>query len=47
VYEELLAIPVIKGKKSEEEKFPGAYYTTSVETLIPENGRALQGATSH
>jgi prolyl-tRNA synthetase len=46
-YEELLAIPVIKGKKSEEEKFPGALYTTSVETIIPSNGRGVQAATSH
>ncbi len=47
VYEELLAIPVIQGVKSEEEKFPGALYTTSVETLIPANGRGVQAATSH
>lgn len=31
VYEEYLAIPVIKGKKSELEKFAGGLYTTSVE----------------
>lgn len=47
VYRELLAIPVIKGKKSEGEKFPGGYFTTTVETMIPDNGRAIQGATSH
>lgn len=46
-YQELLAIPVIKGKKSEGEKFPGGKFTTTVETMIPENGRAIQGATSH
>ncbi len=46
VFEELYAVPVIKGKKSEKEKFPGAVYTTSVETFLP-NGRAVQGATSH
>lgn len=46
-YEEILAIPVVKGKKSELEKFPGGDYTTTVETMIPENGRAVQGATSH
>lgn len=40
-YEEMLAIPVIKGKKSELEKFPGGDYTTTVETMIPENGRAV------
>lgn len=47
VYEELLAVPVVKGKKSESEKFAGGYYTTSVEAFIPTNGRAVQGATSH
>lgn len=31
IYEEYLAIPVIKGKKSEMEKFAGGLYTTSVE----------------
>ncbi|KAL6011873.1 hypothetical protein ACLOJK_002339 [Asimina triloba] len=31
IYEELLAIPVIKGKKSEPEKFAGGLYTTTVE----------------
>lgn len=31
IYEEYLAIPVIKGKKSELEKFAGGLYTTSVE----------------
>ena len=46
VYEELLAIPVIKGKKSENEKFAGADYTTSIETLAP-SGKAIQAATSH
>jgi len=46
VYEELLAIPVLKGIKSEKEKFAGALYTLSVETLLP-NGKAIQGATSH
>lgn len=47
VYEELLAVPVIKGRKSEEEKFAGGLYTTTVEGFIPANGRAIQGATSH
>ena len=40
VYEELLAVPVIKGKKSEKEKFAGGLYTTTVEALIPANGEA-------
>lgn len=47
VYEELLAVPVTKGRKSDAEKFAGALYTTTVEAFIPENGRGVQGATSH
>lgn len=47
VYEDLLAVPVIKGRKSEKEKFAGGDYTTTVEIFVPENGRAIQGATSH
>jgi hypothetical protein len=31
VYEELLAVPVMKGKKSTKEQFAGALYTTTVE----------------
>lgn len=31
VYEELLAVPVVKGIKSEVEKFAGGIYTTTVE----------------
>lgn len=31
VYTDLLAVPVIEGRKSEAEKFAGALYTTSVE----------------
>jgi prolyl-tRNA synthetase len=44
--ENLLAIPVITGVKSESEKFPGAVYTSTVEGLMPD-GRALQMGTSH
>ncbi|XP_059640626.1 proline--tRNA ligase, cytoplasmic-like isoform X1 [Cornus florida] len=47
IYEEYLAIPVVKGKKSELEKFAGGLYTTSVEAFIPNTGRGIQGATSH
>ena len=47
VYEELLAVPVIPGKKTEKEKFAGGHYTTTVEAYIPGTGRAIQGATSH
>lgn len=41
-----LAIPVITGKKSEKEKFVGAVYTTTMESLMPD-GKALQMGTSH
>lgn len=47
VYEDVLAVPVIPGKKSENEKFAGADYTTTVEGFIPTTGRGIQGATSH
>lgn len=47
VYEHLLAVPVIRGQKSEKEKFAGGLYTTTVETFIPATGKAVQGATSH
>lgn len=47
VYEELLAVPVVKGRKSEKEKFAGGDYTTTVECFIPATGRGVQGATSH
>ena len=47
VYEELMAVPVIPGHKSEKEKFAGGDYTTTVEAFIPTNGRGVQGATSH
>ena len=41
-----LAIPVITGKKSEKEKFVGAVYTTTMESIMPD-GKALQMGTSH
>lgn len=47
IYEEMLAVPVIKGKKTEKEKFAGGLYTTTIEAFIPETGRGVQGATSH
>ncbi|KAH8741197.1 hypothetical protein FG386_000104 [Cryptosporidium ryanae] len=47
IYEDLLATPVIKGTKSEAEKFAGGDKTTSIEGFIPEIGRAVQAATSH
>ncbi|KAG7722582.1 hypothetical protein KL949_000366 [Ogataea haglerorum] len=47
VYEELLAVPVIKGVKTENEKFAGGLYTTTCEGYISTTGRGIQGATSH
>lgn len=47
VYEELLAVPVIKGRKSQKEKFAGGDFTTTCEAFIPAAGKAIQGATSH
>ncbi|KAG8469243.1 hypothetical protein KFE25_007761 [Diacronema lutheri] len=47
VYEELLAVPVIKGTKTDKEKFAGGDYTTTVEGFIAHTGRGIQGATSH
>lgn len=47
IYEELLAVPVIKGQKTEKEKFAGGLYTTTVEGYIPTTGRGIQGGTSH
>jgi len=47
VYTDLLAIPVVKGRKSEKEKFAGGDFTTTVEAYVPCNGRGIQGATSH
>ena len=44
--EEELAIPVITGKKSEKEKFVGAVYTYTMDSLMPD-GKALQMGTSH
>ena len=44
--EEELAIPVITGRKSEKEKFVGAVYTTTMESIMPD-GKALQMGTSH
>eukprot|EP00762_Andalucia_godoyi_P004984 ANDGO_01420.mRNA.1 Proline--tRNA ligase len=47
VYEDLLCVPVVKGRKSEKERFAGALYTTTVEGFLPAVGRAVQCATSH
>ena len=46
IIENYLAIPVLKGKKTEKEQFAGAEATYTVETLM-RDGRALQAGTSH
>jgi prolyl-tRNA synthetase len=46
LYEEVLAIPVLKGRKPAHDKFPGAETTTTVEALMPD-GKSVQGGTSH
>ena len=46
VIESYLAIPVLTGVKTENEKFAGALYTTTLEALMPD-GKALQMGTSH
>ncbi len=44
--ENYMAVPVIKGVKTESEKFAGAVDTYTIETLM-QDGKALQGGTSH
>ena len=46
IIENLLAIPVLKGRKTKAEQFAGAEATYTVETLM-HDGRALQSGTSH
>jgi len=42
IYEKLLAVPVVKGKKTDKEKFAGGDYTTTVEAYIATSGRGIQ-----
>ena len=44
--ENVLAIPVIKGRKTDKEKFAGAAATYTIESLM-HDGKALQSGTSH
>lgn len=44
--EEVLAIPMIKGRKTDKEKFAGAHSTYTIEALM-HDGKALQSGTSH
>jgi len=46
LYEEVMAMPVMAGRKPPHDKFPGAHTTTTVEALMPD-GKTVQGATSH
>ena len=44
--EKYLAIPMVKGRKTDKEKFAGAEATYTIETLM-HDGKALQSGTSH
>jgi prolyl-tRNA synthetase len=44
--EEILAMPVVAGEKPENERFPGAVATYSIEAMM-QDGKALQAGTSH
>ncbi len=44
--EETMAMPVIKGEKTEDERFPGAVATYSIEAMMQDR-KALQAGTSH
>lgn len=44
--EDILAIPVVKGRKTDKEKFAGAESTYTIEALM-HDGKALQSGTSH
>jgi len=46
LYEDYLAMPVIRGRKTEKEKFAGAVHTYAVECMMHDK-KALQGGTSH
>ena len=46
LYEEVMALPALKGRKPPHDKFPGAHTTTTIETLMPD-GKSVQAATSH
>jgi prolyl-tRNA synthetase len=47
VYNELLAVPMMPGLKTQSETFPGASMTSTIEGFLPDSGRAIQSATSH
>jgi prolyl-tRNA synthetase len=46
LYEDVLAIPGMTGRKPDHDKFPGAEVTTTIEALMPD-GKSVQAGTSH
>jgi prolyl-tRNA synthetase len=46
LYEDVMAIPGMTGRKPEHDKFPGADTTTTIEALMPD-GKSVQACTSH
>lgn len=46
IVEEHMGIPSLLGYKPEHDKFPGAKFTTTIETLMPD-GKSIQSGTSH
>jgi prolyl-tRNA synthetase len=46
LYEEVMAIPGLTGRKPDHDKFPGAHTTTTIEALMPD-GKSVQAGTSH
>jgi len=42
VYEELLAVPVVPGRKTEAEKFAGSDFSISCEAYVAASGRGIQ-----
>ena len=47
VYKDLLAIPVVRGRKTEKEKFAGGDFTTTIEAFVSASGRGIQVQGSH
>lgn len=47
IYQNLLAVPCVLGKKTNSEKFAGADETYTIETYIPNCNKGVQAATSH
>lgn len=46
ILKDYLALPALRGKKTDKEKFAGAEYTVTLELLMP-NGKAIQGPDAH